>query len=376
MYDFIHREEEQSATHTHDESLVDLEDVPGSIIRVPRTAEQIRKAKYHKRLRLHARELLAPTPSRKQRAVRRIQESIPIFTSLDVAGLSTTSTAWLGVRVLNPISRTYTLQDLRDPALSMKFLEWDGWVCRPIIDSKNRLFALLAGRPAPNSSGAGTYQDTIDEATRLFGEHAKTASGNGRRGTFTAVSTGVSFGGGQMRPGNLLNSKANAAICAIMIANWALLRIIGFSNGYAPRLHAFNIQQMRLLYAAAPYLRRLFAEAVSVFAACTFNFGPNTVTLPHVDAASLAWGWCCITAGDSLSARFYHYDSVGASPSLERVNSARRDPVLIHPILRRGPVPLGLRDSQQDQAHLWEDGIRMFQVWNARTGAFEEHASP
>jgi hypothetical protein len=53
---------------------------------------------------------------------------------------------------------------------------------------------------------------------------------------------------------------------------------------------------MSLLYIAAPYLRRLFPEALSVFATCTFNFSPRTVTFPHVDAANLAWGWCCITS--------------------------------------------------------------------------------
>ncbi|KAF8197638.1 hypothetical protein K438DRAFT_1967188 [Mycena galopus ATCC 62051] len=35
---------------------------------------------------------------------------------------------------------------------------------------------------------------------------------------------------------------------------------------------------------------------MSVFAAITFNFGPRTVTYPHLDFANLAWGWCAITA--------------------------------------------------------------------------------
>jgi hypothetical protein len=67
-------------------------------------------------------------------------------------------------------------------------------------------------------------------------------------------------------------------------------------ESFAPTLHAFYTEQMRLLHLAAPYLRHIFPESISVFAACTFNFGPNTVTLPHVDAANLAWGWCAITA--------------------------------------------------------------------------------
>ncbi|KAJ7687980.1 hypothetical protein B0H14DRAFT_2653532 [Mycena olivaceomarginata] len=34
----------------------------------------------------------------------------------------------------------------------------------------------------------------------------------------------------------------------------------------------------------------------SVFAACTFNFGPHTITVPHLDFGNLSWGWCAITA--------------------------------------------------------------------------------
>ncbi|KAE9383790.1 hypothetical protein BT96DRAFT_843342, partial [Gymnopus androsaceus JB14] len=32
------------------------------------------------------------------------------------------------------------------------------------------------------------------------------------------------------------------------------------------------------------------------WAACTVNFGPFSVTYPHVDAANLCFGWCAITA--------------------------------------------------------------------------------
>ncbi|KAF8187337.1 hypothetical protein K438DRAFT_1595450, partial [Mycena galopus ATCC 62051] len=41
-------------------------------------------------------------------------------------------------------------------------------------------------------------------------------------------------------------------------------------------------------------LRRNFPG--SVFAACTFNFGPHAICAPHLDFANLAWGWCAITA--------------------------------------------------------------------------------
>jgi hypothetical protein len=45
-----------------------------------------------------------------------------------------------------------------------------------------------------------------------------------------------------------------------------------------------------------PNLTRNFSATVSVFATATFNFGPQTVTFPHLDFVNLPWGWCTITA--------------------------------------------------------------------------------
>lgn len=63
---------------------------------------------------------------------------------------------------------------------------------------------------------------------------------------------------------------------------------------WAPLLSSFYQAQMALLAAWNRSLRWNFAG--SVFAACTFNFGPQVFTAPHVDFANLAWGWCAITA--------------------------------------------------------------------------------
>jgi cytochrome b subunit of formate dehydrogenase len=40
----------------------------------------------------------------------------------------------------------------------------------------------------------------------------------------------------------------------------------------------------------------LCALFMCVFASVTFNFGPCTITFPHLDFLNLAWGWCFITA--------------------------------------------------------------------------------
>lgn len=62
---------------------------------------------------------------------------------------------------------------------------------------------------------------------------------------------------------------------------------------WAPLLFTFY-QANLLLLDGWKLIRRNFAG--SVFAACTFNFGPRAITAPHLDFANLSWGWCAITA--------------------------------------------------------------------------------
>ncbi|KAJ6544872.1 hypothetical protein DFH09DRAFT_1249300 [Mycena vulgaris] len=56
---------------------------------------------------------------------------------------------------------------------------------------------------------------------------------------------------------------------------------------FAPFLFTFYQAQMALL--------ANFAHSVFVFAACTFNFGPRAIMVPHLDFGNLSWGWCVIT---------------------------------------------------------------------------------
>jgi len=51
---------------------------------------------------------------------------------------------------------------------------------------------------------------------------------------------------------------------------------------------------MRPLYAEYLHLKRNFLN--SIFACCTFNFGPYACAFDHTDPANLPFGWCTITA--------------------------------------------------------------------------------
>jgi hypothetical protein len=63
---------------------------------------------------------------------------------------------------------------------------------------------------------------------------------------------------------------------------------------YAPKLFGFYRDKLDELFDHHPTLRRNFPH--SVFPASTFNLGPSTVCIEHVDSANVAHGFCPITS--------------------------------------------------------------------------------
>ncbi|KAJ7185972.1 hypothetical protein C8R46DRAFT_881604, partial [Mycena filopes] len=276
----------------------------------------------------------------------------------------------------------------------------------PLIDSKHRVFACLCGRPRPNDIGYNSYAEAVTSATLLFATGGTTATGDGRRGPFVAVSAGISYGGGQRV---CLPYLVSSASLILLIQRPGVLFNNPMFRSFAPGLHRFYREQMSLLHLAAPHLIRLFPEAMSVFAACTFNFGPNTVTFPHVDAANLAWGWCCITAlGNfnpdlgghlilwdlNLVIRFppgstimipsallrhsnasiqqgetrYSFTQYTAGSLFRWIHNGNRS----NKSVLANATPSDLDGREQQRARRWEDGLRMFQVWDEASKTFRE----
>ncbi|KAJ7491425.1 hypothetical protein B0H11DRAFT_2156503 [Mycena galericulata] len=120
--------------------------------------------------------------------------------------------------------------------------------------------------------------------------------GNG--GNWAALTAGDSHGGGQLRPGALVNGVINTAILCCLISNYAFIRLAGFATGvfanWAPNLFDFYVDYMGEFYRKNKHLQRPFIN--SIWSACTFNLGPYTCALGHQDFANLAFGWCTITA--------------------------------------------------------------------------------
>ncbi|KAJ6514875.1 hypothetical protein C8R47DRAFT_1063654 [Mycena vitilis] len=223
-----------------------------------------------------------------------------------------------------PEHRAYDLGEMRDPARRMHIIDWHG-VPTPLVDSQREVIGVLGGGPrdpgwqadvadaaahAMEQVAQELYGDTFYAEvyyTRKHGKKKTTAAHSipasqeiPRRGPHHSESVGISMGGGQEQPTCFFHTALHLLLLGQLLATEPFRRISGFINAifrsYAPKLHEHYRSTMEALHQHLPHLPRNYDEFTSVFAAATFNFGPFTVTFPHLDFANLAWGWCAITA--------------------------------------------------------------------------------
>ncbi|KAJ7019713.1 hypothetical protein C8F04DRAFT_975332, partial [Mycena alexandri] len=176
----------------------------------------------------------------------------------------------------------------------------------PIVDADRHVIGVYDAGPRDPKWAA----DVVAPATALMEEAAAgiyehVFSGMPRRGDFNSKTIGNSMGGGQEAPSPFFHIVLNRIVLAGLLATQPFQRLAGHTNtifqAYAPDLHRYYGTTLERLHTWNKKLKRNFLSTISVFAAATFNFGPATVTLPHLDFANLAWGWCAITA-------FGHFD--------------------------------------------------------------------
>ncbi|KAJ6467027.1 hypothetical protein C8R45DRAFT_839000 [Mycena sanguinolenta] len=185
----------------------------------------------------------------------------------------------------------------------------------PVVDADGLLFLCLGGfpdDPAWKEEVADAAAHAMEvAAVEIYSEagwkrRAQSSGETPRRGRHHAKSAGPSMGGGQMYPQNLTHPARLLAIFAALFALKPFERLAGWGNmlllAFAPVLHSLY---RTTLDAVCDWdsrqqhpkpMPRNFALRFSVFSTATFNFGPATVTFPHIDFRNLAWGWCAITA--------------------------------------------------------------------------------
>ncbi|KAI0634444.1 hypothetical protein C8Q77DRAFT_1217593 [Trametes polyzona] len=169
----------------------------------------------------------------------------------------------------------------------------------PLVDAHDRVFMVLVGSPADEKGWSQVNMDVqaaFEEAREQYQFTAKQV--DHRRGAFPAFAAGISYGGGQKHPQNLVHTARNMAVIKCLLDNQALRRVAGFGDAsmklFAPRLHTYYQETMSSLTARDPTLKPNFSNGA--FASATFNLGPQVSTYPHVDHLNLPTGWCAITA--------------------------------------------------------------------------------
>ncbi|KAJ6514780.1 hypothetical protein DFH09DRAFT_940793, partial [Mycena vulgaris] len=170
-----------------------------------------------------------------------------------------------------------------------------------ILDREGRIIAILLGRPEDPD-----WDDVVKGALKALARARRSVRRYGawwnnphRRGRYLALTTGVSFGGGQRRPGNLVNPRRLRRIINRLLRNKNLRRLAGFQSSgfamYSPKLYRYYCKILRALFDRHPGLIHIFDN--SIFPAATFNCGPDAVTCYHVDHLNLGHGLCGITCG-------------------------------------------------------------------------------
>ncbi|TFK70510.1 hypothetical protein BDN72DRAFT_766374, partial [Pluteus cervinus] len=173
-----------------------------------------------------------------------------------------------------------------------------------ILDDQERVVAALAGRPKDPAwgevaTGAAELCTGIRERGEDLGlfqdEHT-----SHRRGDFTALSIGVSHGGGQTRPSNLFHPTKRRELLKTLLEDKSIQRIAGFQSSslsvYAPKMSTYYNTTLKSLF-QHPDFRHLSSNFHnSIFPATMFNLGPKCITHEHTDPGNVAFGLCAITA--------------------------------------------------------------------------------
>ncbi|KAK7018428.1 hypothetical protein R3P38DRAFT_3200796 [Favolaschia claudopus] len=272
----------------------------------------------------HARDRRVRLDDREQRrakaqtalkgiALVRLRRAVPLAFDIRVGEqfhAPIASSGWQAVRQDEHDPQTFDLDELLASDSELRVLDWQGEPT-PVVDADRNIFFCLGGFPDNGDEdwdadvavpAAEGMQRAAIEVYTLPRWLRKRTSGKStpRRGGHASKSAGASMGGGQVHPQNLALTAVHAAVLASLFASKPFRRIAGFTNmiftAFAKQLHGFYAAEFEKVCAHDANIRRNLPRHLSVFSTTTFNFGPATVTLPHIDFRNLAWGWCAITA--------------------------------------------------------------------------------
>ncbi|KAJ7198440.1 hypothetical protein C8J57DRAFT_1635380 [Mycena rebaudengoi] len=190
----------------------------------------------------------------KERHSQKHREQLPHQTSVDAA---IPTCLWGHLR---------TLEELKQAGGQV--LKWNGKDPKLVLDVHGRIIVILIGTPE-DPDWDKVIKDAIKAMKRARRHGArrglfKTGDMHHRRGRYLPLHSGVSFGGGQQRPGNLVHGKEYRCIVKHLLKNKSIRRIAGLQS------------------------------------TATFNCGPRSVAYDHLDFLNLAGGLCPLTVGGNF----------------------------------------------------------------------------
>ncbi|KAK1218881.1 hypothetical protein PQX77_018408 [Marasmius sp. AFHP31] len=264
------------------------------------------KTHEHEKRRVQ-RELARETEGRTMKTVaekkaRKALEN-PKVTSLDRSNVRIVETGWTGISRGRTTRQTYTLDGAKGQK-GFEVIDWDGKSTKLLVVDDEYVVAVLGGGPLDDVE----YGRQMSEAARATDDargniHFTSKESNNPRGTSAACAKGFSHGGGQTEPTNLSHSvntdKVLEELCSLPFFARASGQANQFLKTYAPKSHEFQEENLAKLQERYPHLNFNFND--TVFAACTWNFGPQFTSYEHVDGNNYAWTWCAITAYGSFN---------------------------------------------------------------------------
>ncbi|THV07169.1 hypothetical protein K435DRAFT_960104 [Dendrothele bispora CBS 962.96] len=205
--------------------------------------------------------------------------------------------AWSGPKLGNEGSAEMSLDEVL-AIDGMRLLEWDGSDSKIIRDSNDIPLVLLGPRIK-----AQNWSDMVERISSLLEKaredvHVDPQMLYQRQGNYVSLNAGISLGGGQKRPSNLLpTSEHNGSILEELQSNPDVVQVVGYCDylfrSYFPKLHQLYKRVLETIIADDPSLKRNFPN--SQLAGIRYNF-KNAVDVPHRDFSNLFFGQCGIFA--------------------------------------------------------------------------------
>ncbi|KAK7017359.1 hypothetical protein R3P38DRAFT_3320662 [Favolaschia claudopus] len=293
----------------------------------PQLSRQERKAQYHKRRRQQKRQELASNPFKRRTLVKSIpthliMEPQRVEADFDAADLRTTKGGhWLGVGDQPPPKlknrpdcerwANFRLREVGELVGELDYfrVSWDARRPLLILDRHGRIIVGFISGP-DDPEWPAVVAAAVEAMRRAREEGISTGAfpldeGVHRRGRFFTLKSGVSHGGGQPFPRNVVIAPAKKPLVDNLLQDENVRRICGFQSSafrtWAPKLFKDYVTDLQELFENDPSLRLNFTN--SIFPSVTFNLGPQSASFEHLDDKNRALGWCAITSGGDFDAQ-------------------------------------------------------------------------